>query len=414
MEHHENSNVLFEKYLSGACTPAEIEFLFQKFGVEADEEVLRRLIERALVGNEAPHPLLQAKVKALTERVGNRLHRNIQEREVLAPSNYFPVLRRWMAVAAVLVAFTMAGIVGYFMVVENNPPSQQLTSQYGGEVLPGDNRATLTLADGRSVALDTEQTGIVMGSEITYVDGTSVMVESAGETSPSNVKSHTLQLSTPKGGQYQITLPDGSRVWLNSASTLKYPSRFDDNERVVELAGEAYFEVSHQFGADSGERVGPGEIPFFVRTKGQVVKVLGTSFNISAYTDDDDLRTTLVTGRVEVSNVQRSIARILIPNQQAIMRGDILIVSDVDVAPYIDWKDGFFSFQETSLQDAMRQLSRWYDLEVTYDSSIPTTYFFGKIRRDSSLSKVLKILQKSGLNFKVTNEGGKNRLTVLP
>src|SRR5690606_9250112 len=223
-----------------------------------------------------------------------------------------------------------------------------------------------------------------------------------------------LQLSTPKGGQYQITLPDGSRVWLNSASTLKYPSRFDDNERVVELAGEADFEVSHQFGADSVERVGPGDIPFFVRTKGQVVKVLGTSFNISAYTDDDDLRTTLVTGRVEVSNVQRSIARILIPNQQAIMRGDILIVSDVDVAPYIDWKDGFFSFQETSLQDAMRQLSRWYDLEVTYDSSIPTTYFFGKIRRDSSLSKVLKILQKSGLNFKVINEGGKNRLTVLP
>ena len=412
MEYHEDNNALFEKYLSGLCTPAEIKFLFQKFGVNADEEALRRLIERALVDNEAMYPLLQSKVDAITERVGERLHRKIRGDEAGDRSSHFRLLRKWRAIAAILVAFITAGILSYFLTVENSGPSPQLVSQYGGEVLPGDNRATLTLADGRTLELNTEQRGIVMGSEITYVDGTSVIAESTGEVSIASARS--LQLSTPKGGQYQITLPDGSRVWLNSASTLTYPSRFDDSGRVVELVGEAYFEVSHQLATDNEKSAAPSKIPFLVKTRNQVVSVLGTSFNISAYTEDEDSRTTLVTGRVQVSNIKQRIAKILMPNQQAILRGNSLSVSDVDVAPYIDWKDGLFSFQETTLQDAMRQLSRWYDVEVTYDSAVPTTYFFGKIRRDNSLSKVLKILQKSGLNFKITNEGGMNRLTVLP
>jgi len=414
MEYHEDYNALFEKYLSGSCTPEEIELLFQKFGADADEDALRRLIERALVATEASDPLFQAKVDAITESVEDRLHRKIGDHGARTHSSPFAHLRKWVAVAAVLVALITVGILSYFMAAENNEPPSPLASQYGGEVLPGDNRATLTLADGRTVELNTDQTGIVMDSEITYVDGTLVIARNDDSGFSADSKVEDLQLATPKGGQYQITLPDGTRVWLNSASTLRYPSRFDGGERVVELVGEAYFEVSHRLATDNDKPTAPRKIPFLVKTENQVVNVLGTSFNISAYPEDDHTKTTLVTGSVRVTNTQQRIERILVPNQQAVLRGSSLSVRDVDVAPYIDWKDGFFSFQETSLQDAMRQLSRWYEVEVIYDSSVPTTYFFGKIRRDNTLSNVLSILQKSGLNFKVTNEGGKNRLTVLP
>ena len=413
MDYHRDWNALFEKYLSGASTPEDIEFLFQEFGMDADEEALRRLIRHALGDDGTANPLLEEKVAAFTEKVGSNLQREITRLHPTVHPRRRTIAKKWLAVAALLVAFLSVGTLWYFL-DRDNRGNEQMTSKYGGEVLPGGNRATLTLTDGRTVELSANQDGIVVGDEITYADGTSVAAIRTDGGSIAHLKVDNLQLTTPKGGQYQITLPDGSKVWLNSASTLKYPSRFDSKERVVELVGEAYFEVSHRLVTDGGTQTAPSKIPFLVKTRDQIVNVLGTSFNISAYAEDEDTKTTLVAGSVKVANTQQSVAKILVPNQQAVLHGNNLSVSDVDVAPYVDWKDGLFSFQETSLQDAMRQLSRWYDLEVMYDRSVPATYFFGKIRRDNSLSSVLKILQKSGLNFKITHEGGKNRLTVLP
>ncbi|WP_353124933.1 FecR family protein [Parapedobacter pyrenivorans] len=403
-----NSDVLFEKYLSGACTPAEIESLFQRFGVDADEGTLRRLIQNALLDEENANPLLGPQVTAFTERVGDRLSKEISQQHSIEAPILTWHLRKWRTVAAVLVAFLSLGTLGYFLMEKNRQQVVQATSKYGGEVLPGGNRATLTLADGRTVELNANQEGIVVGDEITYDNGTLVLEQGVADKKLGQEDEQTalavedLQLTTPKGGQYQITLPDGSRVWLNSASTLRYPSRFDNKERVVELEGEAYFEISEQ------------KIPFLVHTQRQIVEVLGTRFNISAYLDDEETKTTLVVGSVQVAAVGQRDSRLLRPNQQATLHGTVLSVKEVDVDTYIDWKNGLFSFQETSLQDAMSQLSRWYDLEVTYDGNVPSTYFFGRIRRDNSLSNVLKILQKSGLNFRITNEGGKNRLIVLP
>src|SRR5690606_11646560 len=162
------------------------------------------------------------------------------------------------------------------------------------------NRATLTLADGRVVNLSQSQSGIIVGDGITYLDGSTVFGQGAGSTEQGTrhkgVTTDNLQLTTPKGGTYQITLADGTKVWLNSASTLRYPSRFDGDERIVEMEGEAYFEVA-PFSSKSPR-------PFLVKTENQTLKVLGTHFNVSAYADEEETKTTLVEGAVQIVNLK--------------------------------------------------------------------------------------------------------------
>src|SRR5690606_13352531 len=181
------------------------------------------------------------------------------------------------------------------------------------DILPGGNRATLTLADGRTINLSEAQTGIVVGDGITYLDGTGVLDNSASSVST------IMSLSTPKGGTYQITLPDGSKVWLNANSTLKYPSRFGGKERVVELEGEAYFDVSQQSTANSRQA---SFVPFLVKTNNQTVEVLGTEFNISAYADDPVTKTTLVEGSVKVSAHAVNASTLLKPGEQGLLLHD--------------------------------------------------------------------------------------------
>jgi len=407
MPEREDRNALFEKYLSGACTPEEIALIVDQFGVDADEEALRHLIRKALLNNRMSSPSLDAKVVALTQNVASRLNQKIASENSGKDGRQVVWLKKWLTIAATLIGFVSAGIGIYFFVAEDVEQTKRLTSTYGGEVLPGGNRATLKLADGRTVELSENQSGIVIGNEITYRDGSSVLAANgivSGKDNRSSVAEGTdlMSITTPRGGQYQVALPDGSKVWLNSASTLTYPSKFDRRERVVTLEGEAYFDVA------------PREYPFRVRTKRQTGEVYGTQFNVSAYLEDDETKTTLVTGSVKVENALRTASKWLVPSQQATLSDDELSVRDVDVTPYIDWKDGLFSFQETSLPDAMAQLSRWYDVEISYDQSVSMIYFFGKIRRDNSLSNVLNILRKSGLNFKIESDGDKNRLLVLP
>src|SRR5690606_13881439 len=201
---------------------------------------------------------------------------------------------------------------------------------------------------------------------------------------------YQLELSTPRGGQYQITLPDGTNVWLNAESTLRYPSRFSQRERMVEIAGEAYFEV-----------VNDHNRPLKVVSRGQTVEVLGTEFNIAAYPDEQNAKTTLVKGKVNVrlnaSTPSRDHAPLtLLPGQQATVGASSLRVDKVDVNQYVLWKDGFFYFNGHSPQEAFTQLSRWYDFELVYRGSIPSVQFFGKIERNKSLGSLLKILNKAG------------------
>ncbi|MGY0037823.1 FecR family protein [Pedobacter sp. NJ-S-72] len=197
-------------------------------------------------------------------------------------------------------------------------------------------------------------------------------------------------VSTPRGGQYRIILPDGTKVWLNSSSSLKFPEQFTSNERNVELKGEAYFEVAKN-----------ASKPFKVTVNSTVVKVLGTHFNIMAYNDDPFIKTTLLEGSVQLSNI--TTLDILKPGQQAVInKSGFVKVINTDTEQSIAWKNGYFFFNRANLKDIMKQLSRWYNIDVIYKGKMPVEEeFVGKIKRDSELSKTLKILEFSGVNFKI-------------
>ncbi len=325
-------------------------------------------------------------------------------------------LRPWLpyaAAAAILLA------VGWLLLVDSRESS--VDGLAATEILPGGNRATLTLADGRVINLDEAQTGIIVGAEdITYTDGSALaaVIPSAAEESLPNPGDAPVMLSltTPKGGTYQITLPDGSKAWLNSASMLKYPSRFSGDSREVILEGEAYFDIQPQVGRVGANPEGligdTNHSPFSVQTANQVVNVLGTEFNISAYADDPETKTTLVTGKVRVDVEPVPTRReankhsphkgvTLTPGQQATTRGAATTINTVDIDQHTAWKSGKFSFEGKSFEQVMRELARWYDLEVVYEGDIPQETFFGDAYRNTNLSVVLGALQSAEIDYRI-------------
>jgi ferric-dicitrate binding protein FerR (iron transport regulator) len=196
-------------------------------------------------------------------------------------------------------------------------------------------------------------------------------------------------LTTPRGGQYEVMLPDGTKVWLNSASSLTYPVTFAGKERRVELTGEAYFEVAKNTSS-----------PFFVKTSGQTVKVLGTHFNINSYEDEKCVKTTLLEGSVVITSDGNKQAVNLKPGQQSVNKAasfDVINEADIDEA--VAWKNGKFLFRNTDLQTVMRQLSRWYDVDVEYQGTIAERHYRGRISRNVPVSQVFEILKTSGINF---------------
>ena len=304
-------------------------------------------------------------------------------------------LALWSAAAAVLLAVST---ITWFSL--RTPHVERDIELAVDDILPGGNRATLMLADGQTIELSPEQHGIVVGNEITYMDGSTVL----GEHSIT----HSLTLTTPKGGTYHVTLPDGSQVWLNAGSTLKYPSHFEINERVVTLEGEAYFAIKQQ-----RIKGGDANVPFKVLSAGQTVEVLGTEFNITAYPDELETKTTLVKGKVNVLNLMTDIVHQLKPGTQSIIHDTTTRIRQVDTEQYTAWKDGYFYFDGLSPQEAFSQLGRWYDLDVIYRSNVPTVRFFGMIERSKSFESNLNILGKSGVKFEVENVSGRNRLIVI-
>lgn len=308
---------------------------------------------------------------------------------------------KWVSYAAAALV-TVTTVVWYFF---DNPQQSSdgspIVDLQSEDIPPGGNRATLTLADGRTITLDEAQNGIVIGGgEIIYNDGNRLAEVGSEESAV------LLELSTPKGGTYQATLSDGTKVWLNAGSTLKYPSRFTNDERKVFLEGEAYFEVPQV-------KTQAGRIPFEVVSDNQTVVVLGTEFNISAYSTDARLKTTLVAGSVEVVNHQSKTTNRIKPGQQAVVAGADTDIGEVDIYQYTAWKNGLFYFDGLSPEVAFNQLARWYDLDVVFMPKESTFKFFGVIERDKSLGSILNILGKSGLKFEVRNDAGRNQLIIL-
>ena len=192
-------------------------------------------------------------------------------------------------------------------------------------------------------------------------------------------------ITTPRGGQYQVVLPDGSMVLLNAGSSLTYPTLFTGAERKVELTGEAYFEVAHN-----------PAMPFRVCSKGQVVEVLGTHFNINAYDDEPGIKTTLLQGKVKVTATVKKQTLILQPGEQAFLGISAFNEHDVDVDQAVAWKNGLFMFDGDDIQQVMRSISRWYDVDVTYKGAAPADLFSGSVSKFSNVSEVLNTLQATG------------------
>jgi transmembrane sensor len=225
------------------------------------------------------------------------------------------------------------------------------------------------------------------------------MQAAAGKnTTPADEASYNT-ISTPRGGQYQIVLPDGSRVWLNAASSIRFPTQFTRPDRSVEITGEAYMEIAKN-----------ARQSFSVKVNGIGIQVLGTSFNVNAYEDEPAIKTTVIEGSVRVKTPEK--AAVLHPGQQAEIRQQTLkVANNVDLDKVIAWKNGLFNFNGAGVGDVMRQLSRWYDIDVVYDKKIPDIEFVGKMSRRVSLSGVLKGLEGAGMHFHIEN--GK-RLIILP
>lgn len=289
--------------------------------------------------------------------------------------------------------FCIALGIGLYYYTKPGTYADGFAMQHKGEDLsPGGNRAVLTLADGSTINLTDVKNGKLAEQAGIAINKTAEGKLVYTEIKATGTKPVYNTIKTPRGGQYQVILPDGTAVWINSATVLKYPALFSGKERSVQLEGEAYFEVAKN------------EVkPFRVISSGQTVEVLGTHFNVSAYPEEEAIRTTLLEGGVKVVTKLRS--ALLMPGQQSVVEGENIEVDEASMEEAIAWKNGMFQFEKADIKSIMNQISRWYNVDVVYAGKIPQAYYKGKVSRNVNVSEVFKILALSGINFKI--EGNK-------
>ncbi len=377
---HQHIHRLFEKYLNNSCTPEEAEEFIHLLQSGEARASIEQLIEKHLQSSHEAHA-----DDATIIRVFERL--NLGKRE----KRHTKTLSLYLAAAAAVVIAIVTGTFHYY---RQSTRLDVTTTLAKHDVLPGGNRAVLKFEGGPTIDLSSDQEGIVVSeNQIVYTDGTDI-IEQRTADKKQNVMPEYAILTTPKGGQYHITLSDGSKVWLNAASTLRYPLHFTEDKRIVELEGEAYFEVSSNRRLSAANE----KIPFIVRTPTQEVEALGTQFNVNAYPDERTANTTLLEGSVRVALIEqgkRSI--ILYPGQQSMASiANGITVAHVDVETAVDWMAGDFIFADEDLKSIMRKVARWYDVAVVYKHNLPNDRYTAHISRSKNLSEVLRILELSG------------------
>ena len=306
------------------------------------------------------------------------------------------MIKFWWAAAAVLVLF--AGL-WYFNKDQKTIQTAEVQPKPVNEITAGQEGALLTLADGSTLVLDSMGNGILShqnGADLLLSNG-QLEYKKAGEVAGEETYN---TLSTPKGRQFRIMLPDGSVAWLNAASSIRFPTRFTKDVRRVEINGEVYFEAAAM--KKDGQKV-----PFIVNANNRFeVEVLGTHFNVNAYSDEPALNTTLLEGKVSVTSMRSGKKVILQPGEQASLQTQSgtqleLIVRKADAGKVMAWKNGVFDFDDARIDEVMRQLKRWYDIEVKYESGVPDIEFVGKMTRDIPLNGLLIALKKSNVHFRL-------------
>lgn len=309
--------------------------------------------------------------------------------------------RRWLYPAAA--AAVLAVVVATAFLWRSRSPQRPLADHLPApvhEVTPGSNKAVLTLADGSTITLDSAGNGALAQQgnvQVVQVNNGQLAYQASGSHTAGTVQYNTLAI--PRGGQFRVTLPDGTNVWINAASTLRYPTVFSGSDRTVELTGEAYFEVAKM-----------PEKPFHVKVRQMDIQVLGTHFNVMAYTEETSVQATLLEGAVKVHTPGAQTA--LRPGQQLRLEqtGRLSVVNDANLDEIVAWKNGYFQFNHETLTGVMRQIARWYDVDITYEGNIPDREFGGKISRNSSIEEVLKILELSKIHFRIE----KKKIIVIP
>jgi len=373
-------NEIFKRFLEGKCTPDELSILLRYFELDQYSDQLERLVAQELDKREEEQhipPYIDEMVAHNRAIFLDRMAERTRHRRRIRR------LAVWLPIAG------MICLVSATVLYLNRPhQSGQVSVAQQHDVSPGTNRAVMTLANGQTIELSEQVEGVVVeNGAIKYSDGDEIVQTDAIQYAV---------LATPRAGQYQVRLPDGTKVSLNAESSLRYPTRFTGGVRKVELTGEAYFDVTQSTNT-AGKR-----IPFIVESDRQTVEVLGTRFNVNGYPDDTVSQTTLVEGSVRVSAVNAIGGRLLKPGEQALVGNGKVEVQSVDVESVVAWKNGDFVFHQEDLPSVMKKIARWYDVEVIYPSTYRDVRFSGVISRSKNLSEVLKMMELTGeVTFKI-------------
>jgi len=385
---------LFNRYYSGEATAAETDELMSIIKKAKTNQELNELLEEAWEKASSRDNFFS---KEQSEKIFDLI---IGQQNGAQPDDddngEQPVFRNFYwwryAAAAIILIFGFGAL--YKFRSKSEMQSVAIVQPVLKDVPPGGNRAMLTLADGSTIILDSAANGVLarQGSTEVSKKENGQLVYNSKKQDNTQTTNQINTLATPKGGQYQIVLPDGSKVWLNSSSSIKFPAVFSKNERKVEVTGEVYFEV-----------VKDKSKPFKVLFENTEIEVLGTSFNVMAYKDEAFSKTTLVEGSVSLTN--RNHNRHLKPGQQASVGSSGKITTEeVDIDEAIAWKKGLFYFRDASVEEVMRKAGRWYDIEIEYQGSIPVRQFTGKVSMDVNISELLLMLKYAGLNCRIENK----------
>lgn len=385
---------LINKYLSNQATADEEKLLFDYYDTLQKNELKW---DELLLGDETV---------AKTE-LYSKILQEIKARES-APKRIVFLRSRWFVAASIALFLVASSLLALYLRHNNSSLLTKNNAQYFKHtVAPGGNKALLTLANGSKITLDDAATGqLAKQSGVTITKAANGKLIYTIENAPSNSTGLAQQayntIETPRGGQYQVNLPDGSKVWLNAGSSLRFPTNFTGNIRSVELAGEAYFEVAKNT-----------QKPFRVISNNQVVEVLGTHFNISSYIDDSSVKTTLLEGSVKVLSTKSNQSKLLKPGQQSNINysDNSIDVQTVDTEEVVAWKNGYFLFVDEDLKSIMSKLARWYNVDVEYTGNVDNLRFGGMVSRSRDLAQALKIIEQTG-NVKTKIEG--RRVTIMP
>ncbi len=379
---------LLQQYAKNSCTRVELLELLQTLKQEGNTPELHA----ALKGLEGQLNNGEQITGLDSEQIFSNVMQSGKAREMPAKITSW---YRWAAAAAILLFLGF----GIYFNTQTNKPIQVTRTHATSAILPGTSRAELTLANGKKVLLDNSSSGQISTdgqTTIIRLDKGQLAYSGNLETKERNSSGYNT-LSTPAGGQYQLILPDGTMVWLNAASSLRFPTTFEGNKRHVELAGEGYFEVAKNKAK-----------PFTIAVNGEEIKVLGTHFNIMGYADEASTNTTLLEGSVQITRGKE--VKKLLPGEQAVV-SDAIRVVQVDASEAVEWKNGNFNFSHEKIESIMRKLARWYNVEVAYKGKITNEGFVGTVQRSKNLTEVLDVLESTGLvHFKIQER----RVIVMP